>query len=225
MAELLTIALSANETKTFRKGGSYVEIISSTYPVGLSLYSANGSQIDSLNGAQSGFFLGCNFGAFSIQNGAAAQVIQLLALDAGEIGGTRRQPGNVRVIDEITDAITSVTVNQGTGIASFAATILIPPSANLNGMIIRMASVVCTAGAGGTASTRVMAGKASPTGYFVPPQCFQLVELFTSSTTEVNATSRFNKLLPPGWGLYHEWQVITSTPVVGPGCVVQYEML
>ena len=49
MAELLNITLGANELKSFRKGGCYLEIVDSTYPVSINLYSDLGSQIDSIS--------------------------------------------------------------------------------------------------------------------------------------------------------------------------------
>lgn len=107
MAELLTIALAANEQKQFRKGGSYLEIIDSSYAVGINLYSDLGGQIDSINGALSGFFLGATFGAFDIKNGPAAQFFQILVLDPGETGGSRRQPGIVRVVDGEREKVSS----------------------------------------------------------------------------------------------------------------------
>lgn len=103
MAELITVNLSANEVKQFRKAGSYIEIIDSSYAVGLNFYSVNGSQTNSLKGALSGLFLDIDFGAFDVVNGATAQTVTLLVCDAGELGGSRRQPGNVRVIDQSAD--------------------------------------------------------------------------------------------------------------------------
>lgn len=124
MAELLTINLAANETKAFRKAGSYLEIIDSSYPVGLNLYSVNGSQIDSINGALSGFFLGVSFGAFDLKNGAISQTVTILALDPGEIGGSRRQPGVVRVIDQGYEKTNAALQFYGTATQSaFAATL------------------------------------------------------------------------------------------------------
>ena len=99
MAELLTIALAANEQTQYRKAGQYLEIIDSAYALGISLYTDTGSQTDTINGAQSGFFLNTRFGALDVRNGAVAQTVQILLLDAGESGGTRRQPGVVQVVD------------------------------------------------------------------------------------------------------------------------------
>ena len=101
--EVITIALGANEFKQFRKGGSSIEITDSTYPVSINLYTDNGGQTNSLSGVLSGHYLKARFGGFDIRNGAIAQTITILALDPGEDGGSRRQPGNVRVIDQSAD--------------------------------------------------------------------------------------------------------------------------
>lgn len=99
MAELISINLAANETKNFRRGGGGFEIIQASYATSINLYSDQGSQIDSLSGALQGFFLTAPFGAFDIKNGSIAQTVQLLLLDQGETGGTRRQSGIVTVTD------------------------------------------------------------------------------------------------------------------------------
>ncbi len=101
--EVITIDLAANEFKQYRKGGSSIEITDSTYAVSLNLYSDNGSQTNCLQKVLSGHYLKARFGAFDIKNGPVAQSITILALDAGEDGGSRRQPGNVRVIDQSAD--------------------------------------------------------------------------------------------------------------------------
>jgi len=53
-----------------------------------------------VNGALSGLFLNAPFGGFDVLNtGNQAQVVTLLVCDAGESGGSRRQPGVVQIID------------------------------------------------------------------------------------------------------------------------------
>jgi len=98
--ELLTINLASGETKPFRRAGAYFEIIDSTYAVDVNFYGPDGnSQKSKIKGALSGFFAGSKFGAFEVTNGSVAQTIQLLVCDAGESGGSRRQPGVVSVVD------------------------------------------------------------------------------------------------------------------------------
>lgn len=103
-AELLTISISANETKRFERAGAYVEIIDAPDPIDIALYDANGSEGDAADGALSGFYLEGKSTAFTLKS-ATTQRLQLLLTDGR--GGSRRQPGNVRVIDN------AVSVTQG----------------------------------------------------------------------------------------------------------------
>jgi len=101
--ELLTISLAANETKQFRKAGSYIEIIDSASAISINLWSVSGGQTDGIKGGLSGLYMTADFGAFDVVNGPSAQTVTLMVCDAGESGGSRRQPGNVRVIDQSAD--------------------------------------------------------------------------------------------------------------------------
>lgn len=100
--ELLSITLAANETKQFAKAGRYFEIIESAFPITVNFYSASGAQSDSMVNALSGLFLEDPYVHFSISNGATAQTVILLLMEIGR-GGSRRQPGTVRVIDQGAD--------------------------------------------------------------------------------------------------------------------------
>lgn len=98
--EILTINLAAGETKAFRKAGAYFEILTSTGNVGLNFYTLLGGICNTVTGAISGVYLRANFGAFDISNQyTAGQTVQVLVCDAGEDGGSRRQPGVVQVVD------------------------------------------------------------------------------------------------------------------------------
>ena len=100
--ELLTITLAANETKQFAKAGRNFEIIDSVYPLRVDFVGDQGQQTDSMVNALSGLYLEDPFSAFSITNGATAQSVTLLIIEAGR-GGSRRQPGIVRVVDQSID--------------------------------------------------------------------------------------------------------------------------
>ncbi|MEO8805847.1 MAG: hypothetical protein ABI433_07185 [Burkholderiaceae bacterium] len=100
--ELLSITLAVNETKQFAKAGRYFEIVDSTYALSVAFYGANGAQSDQMIGALSGLYLEDSYSHFSITNGATAQTITLLVMEVGR-GGSRRQPGNVRIIDSNAD--------------------------------------------------------------------------------------------------------------------------
>lgn len=120
MAEILTVSLAANEQKQFRKAGSYFEIIDSSFAVSVNLYSDLGSQINSINSIISGFFLNAKFGAFDIKNSAIAQIVQILVLDQGETGGSRRAPGIVSVVDGERIKVLSGVCFRGAGVQAGA---------------------------------------------------------------------------------------------------------
>lgn len=102
--EILNINLPANGRTQFRKAGSYLEIIASTGLVGINFYSNLGGQTDSISNGLSGLFMQTDYGAFDlIEQSGIAQTVQILVCDIGETGGSRRQPGNVKVIDQSVD--------------------------------------------------------------------------------------------------------------------------
>lgn len=111
--ELLQIALAANDIKQFAKAGRYFEIIDSTYAVQVDFTGANGAQTDSMKNALSGLFLEDPFAHFTLTNGPIAQTVTLLILETGR-GGSRRQPGIVRVIDQGADKTNALTQFYGT---------------------------------------------------------------------------------------------------------------
>ncbi|WP_416762727.1 hypothetical protein ACNI65_09990 [Roseateles sp. So40a] len=147
----------------------------------------------------------------------------ILRLGMGKVHSARLS-GSVRVVDEITDAIQSSAVAGPTTLTSFTVQQLVAPATNVNGILMRMASCGGAAGAGGSTTVRIVAAKSVPTAYFVPSQCYQLVENFNAQTTDVGTTQRMNKRLPPGWGIYLIWNIKDAAPSTGPSGVVQYEL-
>ncbi|OWQ83843.1 hypothetical protein CDN99_25595 [Roseateles aquatilis] len=135
-----------------------------------------------------------------------------------------RLAGTVRVLDEITDSILSAAYQGPTAQTNFAVFQLVAPGANVNGMVLRMASCGGAAGAGGSTVARIVACKSAPIANFNPSQCYQVCENFSAVTTDNGTTVRMNKRLPPGWGLYLVWQIKTADPATGPSGVVQYEL-
>lgn len=115
--ELLKFNIAANETKVFEKAGRYLEIIDSTGEVTIDLYDRNGGNTDDATGALSGLYLEGEFSAITVKS-ATAQTITLLITDGR--GGSRRQPGNVRVIDQSADK--TLAGNQFWGIVNRGAT-------------------------------------------------------------------------------------------------------
>lgn len=100
--EKVTISLAGNEFKAFRRGGVGIEILSSSFPVTINTYTAQGGQINTMQAADSGLFMHGAFGAFDIVNTSASpQTVQLLLTDEGEDAGSRRMAlsGAVTVAD------------------------------------------------------------------------------------------------------------------------------
>lgn len=95
--ELLSIRIGAGQTRRFEKAGRYFEIIDSSSAVTVDFYSISGRQTDEMKNAVSGLFVEAEYGAFTIES-AAAQTVTVLILENGR-GGSRRQPGIVRVVD------------------------------------------------------------------------------------------------------------------------------
>lgn len=101
--ELITINLGANDVEQYRKAGAYMEIIDAAYPVDIDFNALYGGSGPTIKQGLSGLYMRKQFGGFTIKNGATAQIVQLLVCDDGEDGGSRRQPGLVRVVDQSAD--------------------------------------------------------------------------------------------------------------------------
>lgn len=109
--ELLTITIAAGENKHFAKAGRYFEIIDAAYAVDVTMYSSAGSMTDFAKGALSGIYIAADFVAFELRS-TLAQTVTIMVSDRG--GGSRRQPGNVRIIDNGADKTRAL--SQFTGI-------------------------------------------------------------------------------------------------------------
>ena len=160
----LRFSIAAGETKVFVIAGRYLEIIEATGPVTLGLYDENSSQTDDAKDVLSGTFMEGVFSQFEVYS-ATAQTVELFL--TATRGGTRRQPGNVRVIDDITDAIQTAAFQGVTDVTAFSVQQLVAPAANVAGMMLRMASAGGAAGAGGSTTARIMACKSTPTALFI----------------------------------------------------------
>lgn len=221
--ELLTIQLAANETKQFRKAGAYCEIIDSQAAIGINFLSVLGGQTGSIKGGLSGLYLEVDYGAFDITNGPAAQTVTLLLCDAGESGGSRRQPGNVRVIDEITDAIVSQPLTPSTAVAVINYTAIVTPAQNVRGLILRQWSLSVTSANPGFAAMQITACKSQPTNYSTPSQRYTVSGAGSSNAVNGSDSGRGNKYIPPGWGLWLGTEVATSPASLMTGRV-EYEI-
>lgn len=98
--ELLTFNIAQNETKRFERAGRYFEIIDALRALTVEFTGPNGEQGDDMRNALSGFYYEGNYSGFEISS-VTAQSITVMVSDGR--GGSRRQPGNVRVIDQSTD--------------------------------------------------------------------------------------------------------------------------
>ena len=100
--ELLSFTIAAGETKRFERAGRLLEIIDASAALNIELTGPNGEQADDMRGALSGFYSLAPFNGFEVSNPQTyAQAVVLMIADGN--GGSRRQPGNVRVIDNSSD--------------------------------------------------------------------------------------------------------------------------
>lgn len=201
--EIITMNLAANETKQFRKAGSYIEILSSIGAIGVNLYTSNGGQTDSIKGGLSGLYMRSDFGAFDVQEqSGAAQTVQLLVCDAGEDGGSRRQPGIVSITNRISASVRAI-FGAGNVALGLNATQIIAPAAAPNGILIRRAGVNITGSAGTTSGeARIISAPVMPTST-VPNISYQIAGTAVVGATSGNdSRNDVNYILPPGWGIW-----------------------
>lgn len=224
--EILSFTLGANAIQQYRKAGSYLEILSSTGQIGINFYSVSGGQTDSIKNGLSGLYLNSDYGAFDIQDlSGSANVVQLLVCDAGEEGGSRRQPGNVRVIDEITDAITHANVTPPLTVAAQAFSLLLAPAANLKGVLVRGISGTAQANAAGSCVIGLLGCKSLPADLSTPAQRYAVGVWFSLNGQFVSTIDpHFNKLLPPGWGLYY-YSAVSANNAQLLSAAIEYEIL
>lgn len=98
--EVLPITFAAGETKEFRMAGRYVEILDATSAIDMLFADENGGQVGDARNVVSGLFVIAGFSSFQVKS-TLAQTVTLLITDGQ--GGSRRQPGNVRIIDSNVD--------------------------------------------------------------------------------------------------------------------------
>lgn len=95
--ELLTFDIGAGESKIFQRAGRLLEVIDAAYPLTVKPWGDGGAQGESLVNVLSGLYLRQGFSGFEVQS-ATAQSVTLMVTDSD--GGSRRQPGLVRVVDQ-----------------------------------------------------------------------------------------------------------------------------
>lgn len=140
-----------------------------------------------------------------------------------------RITGSVRVIDEITDALTYNEQNFALASTFGAAQVytFVAAASNVRGMILRGYGISVTNGAGGVAVIQLCAAKSAPTNYLLPTQRYLIGAVGQSGAAAVNSgrsDARMNKLLPTGWGLYAVWSIDLAAAVT-MNCNTNYELL
>lgn len=211
--EVLKFSIAAGEVKRFEKAGRYVEVIAADAALSMFFFDGDGGQVDDAQGIVSGMFVEESFRALTVYS-AAAQSITLLLSDGR--GGSRRQPGEVAIIDKIGEGTQLYSANITA--VGFNVVELIAASANVNGLMIRSAKTSTQAGAGGQSLARLQVAKtqpavANPTGV---PLCV-VMETFSAAAGIYSEAANFQlqRRVPPGWGLYASNSVSTAAATVG----------
>lgn len=106
----ISLTLAAAQTKTYDIAGAYFEIIDSTGAINVNFVDRHGSRTKDgeLLGVVSGTFLEGPYSRFEITDASGVANTVTVLFGFGR-GGTRRQPGNVRVIDQGADKTSALT--------------------------------------------------------------------------------------------------------------------
>lgn len=228
--ELLTFTIAAAERKTFELPARYIEIIEASAALDLFLFSSSGHQVNDARGALSGLFIDERemFARFDVRS-ATAQTITLLVTDGR--GGSRRQPGIVRVVDDIGPGVTYASAGYLPAVTPFTAVQVLAPAANLAGVIIRGSSLQGQAGINGAINMQLVASRTTPTSFTAPAQRYVSSVAGSVGTGGANgpafvvSDTRQNKLLPPGWGLFVCYEIVNAAAAASPAYFWNYEVL
>lgn len=209
--EFLTMTLAAGQTMPYQKAGRYVEVITDGGgTIDFTFYGQNGAIASNWKGCQAGVYLKDPWSALDVKNSSSfTQTIKLMLMDNGE-GGSRRQPGNVVIIDNVSANCQHVSGGPLTGLTGITAQQILAPASNVNGCLVRSVIQSVKAGAGGTVSAQVVAAPAAP-GSFQGANMIVLGYL-----TDADAVSRsftdteMRRMIPAGWGLYLVYTVTTA---------------
>lgn len=218
--EVIRFAIAAGETKSFVKAGRYLEVIEATAALSIGFYDANGSQTDDATNVEAGIYAEGPYSQLEVFS-ATAQTIALLI--AGERAGSRRQPGNVRVIDEIGAACQVSSAGVALAITAFAQVTAFSPGSG--GIILRSLGATIISGAGGFAQLRMIAAAAAPVSFTGTAQ--QIVLADATSSNGVGAAvnlNDFRKKLPAGWSIYAMTSIQTAA-ATGGGYYVSAEQV
>lgn len=167
--ELLTINLAAGQTQQFAKAGRQFEIIDSAYAVRVDFSGSQGQQTDSMTNVLSGLFIEQEFAAFAVTNGAVAQAITVLIIESGR-GGSRRQPGIVRVIDSSGDKTLALRQFYGSDAQAAQALTVGCVSLLANGITVAVKKMQISSAVGGTFTFGFITGPGTATPANSPVQ-------------------------------------------------------
>jgi hypothetical protein len=220
--ELLTFSIAAGETKVFQRAGRYFEIIEASAPLNVELVAPDGAQGDDMRGAVSGMYSEGPFSHLEIGSGQAQTVTVMLSDGRG---GSRRQPGSVRIIDEITDALQVFYFSPALAPTAYVSTVIVAPASNTKGVIVRAAQTFSQAGVGSALGVGFVAARSLPTGYQVPPQRWLMAYQANATTQLQERAEKSNKLIPPGWGLYAFIQIDAAAAATSGNGTLACEVL
>jgi hypothetical protein len=196
----LRFNIAAGETKNFGAiGGAYMEIIEAAGPISIGLYDSNGSQSDDARDIYSGFYAEGKFSGFEVYS-ASAQTVELLITNGR--GGSRRQPGNVKVIDAFESTVGTY-ASTGTGITAFTAAPVIAAGSNTAGIMVRAVFAEVKAGVGGSSEAALVAAPSLPTSMTGPNMMMLARVIDQDQIIKIASNSDLKKRVPTGWGIYH----------------------
>lgn len=220
--ELLTFTLAAGATAQFAKAGRYIEIIEADYGIAsITLTDESGGQSAVMRNTKSGLYAEVAFKQVDIVNGATAQTITLLVTDGR--GGSRRQPGNVVIVDSVSPSVQTVAL-QNLPVTAFTASALLLPAANVRGAIVRGCALEVQAGAGGNSDCALLAAPAAPVAS-VGANLLTFGRLVDgASVRQVYNTWDLKRQIPAGWGLYL-CTVNVTAPAVANSARASFELL
>lgn len=200
--ELITHNLAAGGTARFERAGRYFEIIDLVGRVSVDLTGQSGDLADRLNNALAGFYSEEPFSGISLTNPESYDQTIRFMVSNGR-GGSRRQPGNVTVIDEIARNCQVITAVGPTALTAFTATPLIAPATNLAGVVLRSAFILNKSGNPGAVNARLAAAPTAPTGVnTINPGWAFMLTLSENGIPASTIENDLTKKIPAGWGLW-----------------------
>lgn len=224
--ELLEFTLAAGQTRQFERAGAYLEVIDADGRINVELLGRSGELADDMRNAVSGFYSGEPFAALQVSNGETfTQYVRLMV--SNRSGGSRRQPGNVQIIDTVASTCTTDFIASA-GALAFASQTILAAASNVNGLIVRAVALIGVAGAGGITRGKLLASPTTPTSYN-PAASANTVLLGTFYSTGPSDKAVFTatdtrRRVPAGWGLFFTSDSTVAAPSINQANV-SYELL